>query len=604
MRGGEARFKKNVADWRKRAVSRLPGKTAHAPRNAPPWNRSGAAGPTIMRMHWRTWVICGAGLGLLNLLNGCKDEPEEEPEEQPELAQGEACDPTVERVDPEQTDGGTTGGDEELQPVCAPGLACEPTTTADGDYVCGTAVEIRGRVADSATGDGIEGALVAALNENGEPVTDVVATDSCGDYVLPVSIRRNADGSFAETPKWTLNVSAQDYLPFPAGLRPALPVDIADAMPDPDPPPPDDTDGADENSDEPTYVTDVIDNGATNVALIALPADEQGGGQISGTVGGDGAAGTLVVAEGSATRTPYAIADASGAYTIFNVPDGSLTVRGYRYGLEVETATVSTTGDHIEAVDLAVITEDPAAMASVDGSLNIVNAPGGSMTSVVLVPSSVYNDALERGPVPIGLRVPDPPMTPNVTSAFRFDGVPAGTYKVLVAFENDQLVRDPDEGIAGTAILELTLTQGQGMSLSDSFKVTEALALVGPGVDAPEAVDAMPTFEFADDSSEDGYEIDVFNALGDLVWETEIEGVSGQDTVQVPYGGPALQPGMYYQFRATSFRDPPNGDRTYISRTEDLRGVFVTGEAEPLAECTVEEEGGTGDSGGEAATGG
>ncbi len=550
-----------------------------------------------MLMQWRGWVICGASLGALS---GCgDDEPEPEPQEQPELAQGEACDPTVERVDPDMHDT-ATGGEEEPPPVCAPGLACEPVTNAEGDYVCGTAVEIRGRVADSATGEGIGGALMAALNENGEPVTDVVATDSCGDYVLPVSIRRNADGSFAETPKWTLNVSAQDYLPFPAGLRPALPVDIADAVPDPDPPP-EPADDDDSDDDEPTYVTDVIDNGATNVALIALPADEQGGGQISGTVGGETAAGMLVVAEGNATRTPYAIADASGAYTIFNVPDGAVTVRGYRYGLEVETASVMTTGDHVENVDLAVVTEDVAMMGSVDGSLNIVNAEGGLTTSVVLVPSSVYNDALERGPVPIGLRVPDPPMTPNVSSAFQFDGVPAGTYKVLVAFENDQLVRDPDEGIAGTAILELTLAQGEGISLADSFKVTEALAVRGPGVDAPEAVDAMPTFEFADDSSEDGYEIDVFNALGDLVWETELEGVSGQDTVQVPYGGPALQPGMYYQFRATSFRDPPNGERTYISRTEDLRGVFVTGEAEPLAECTVEEEegGSTGGSGGE-----
>jgi hypothetical protein len=42
---------------------------------------------------------------------------------------------------------------------------------------------------------------------------------------------------------------------------------------------------------------------------------------------------------------------------------------------------------------------------------------------------------------------------------------------------------------------------------------------------------------------------------------------------------------MYYQFRATSFRNQPGGEVLYISRTEDLRGVFVTGEAEPAEDC-------------------
>ena len=45
-------------------------------------------------------------------------------------------------------------------------------------------------------------------------------------------------------------------------------------------------------------------------------------------------------------------------------------------------------------------------------------------------------------------------------------------------------------------------------------------------------------------------------------------------TVEVTYGGPALTSGMYYQFRVTSFKDTPNGS-TALSRTEDLRGVFV-----------------------------
>ncbi len=514
------------------------------------------------RLGW--WLSICLGVGLA----GCKEDPP--PPEDEELGQGDACDPAAQPA----------AGEDPGPAACAHGLSCEPVDGTD-DYVCATAVEIRGRVIDSMTGDPIEGALVAALNESSEPVTDVVATDSCGAYVLPVSVRRDAAGEFVETPKWTLSVSAQDYLPFPAGVRPALPIDLADATPDPDPPDTDtDTDGGE------TFVSDVIDNGATSVALIRLPGDQAGGAIVSGTVMGEGAAGMLVVAEGGGgPRAPYGIVDASGHYTLFNVPDGEVTLRGYRRGIEVEPTVVMASGDAIEGVDLPVLTTSVDDLATVDGSLSIVNAPGGSSTSVVLVPVSVYNETLERGPVPVGLRVPDPPRDPDVSGQFGFEGVPSGTYKVLVAFENDLLVRDPDEGIAGTAILEIDVGMGERLDLQDGFKVTEALEVNGPGRDMPELVDAQPVLSWADDSSEDGYDVVVYNALGDLVWETSVPGVSGNKAVEVPYEGPALEPGMYYQFRATSWREQPGGEILYISRTEDLRGVFVTGEADPAPTC-------------------
>lgn len=521
---------------------------------------------------WLLWACILAGP------LGCKaDDP---PPQDDELGPGDACDPNAAPAE-----------GEDMPPLCAPGLACEPVDGSD-DYVCGTAVEIRGLVIDSMSGEPVEGALVAALNESSEPVTNVVATDSCGAYVLPVSVRRTAEGEFAETPKWTLNVSAQDYLPFPEGVRPALPIDIADATPNPDAEP-----DAGETGGE-VYVDDVIDNAATSVALIRLPDDLLGGATVSGAVGGGGVAGMLVIAEGTGGRAPYGIVDAAGHYTLFNVPDGEATIRGYRRGVEVEPTVVMASGGAIEGVDLPVITLDVDDLGTVDGSLNIVNAPGGSETSVVLVPVSVYNDALERGPVPVGLRVPDPPLAPNVSGQFGFEGVPSGTYKVLVAFENDLLVRDPDEGIAGTAILEITVGMGERLELQDSFKVTEALEVFGPGRDRPEQVDAQPVLSWADDSSEDGYEVVVYNALGELVWETMVPKVSGSEQVDLTYEGPALVPGMFYQFRATSFREQPGGEVLYASRTEDLRGVFVTGQADPTDACMPDDSGGDGGSGG------
>jgi len=523
---------------------------------------------------WCLWVCVGIGLV------GCKEDPP--PEEPEELGKGEACDPSAEPPPPGEEPAS------DAPDYCAPGLACEPVDGTD-DYVCGAALEIRGLVTDSMSGEPIEGALVAALNESSEPVTDVAVTDSCGAYVLPVSVRRTPDGDFAETPKWTLSVSAQDYVPFPAGVRPALPIDSADRVPDPDPP---ETDSGNDTEGGEEYVTDIIDNPATSVALIRLPSEQAGGAIISGTVAGEGVAGMLVVAEGgSGPREPYGIVDASGHYTLFNVPDGEVTLRGYRRGVEVEPTVVMASGELVEGVDLPVVTTDPADLATVDGSLSIVNAPGGSVTSVVLVPVSVYNDVLERGPVPVGLRVPDPPLAPDVSGAFTFEGVPSGTYKILVAFENDFLVRDPDAGIGGTAILEITVDAGAQIDLQEGFKVTEALEVFGPGRDMPEVVDAMPVFTWADDSSEDGYDVVVYNALGELVWETTVPGVSGSDQVELTYGGPALEPGMYYQFRVTSWRDQGGGGEALnISRTEDLRGVFVTGEVEPAGSCEPEEE--------------
>ncbi len=158
---------------------------------------------------------------------------------------------------------------------------------------------------------------------------------------------------------------------------------------------------------------------------------------------------------------------------------------------------------------------------------------------------------------------------------FVIEGVPAGRYVVLAAYENDALVRDPDTNISGTDFVSIEVSAGQDdVTLSESFKVTEALATISPGVDGPEAVDDKPELVWADDSSEDWYDVRVFDAFGTEVWSSlELPGVSGGDTASVQYEGP-LEPGMYYQFRVSSWRQPGGGDAAPISTTEDLRGVF------------------------------
>jgi hypothetical protein len=500
----------------------------------------------------------------LALVSGCQDKDLDASEN--EHAKGESCDPASHDARHDE--------DDETDPeaeYCAAGLACE--RVGDGDtHVCAAPLEIRGYVFDALTEAAIEGAHVAALDETSAPVTDVAVSDAEGFYTLTVPARRDETGEIAEALRWTLIGAAADYDQFPGALRPAIPVNAQDAVEMPAP---------DDDDDDTDDVLSVIENASTDVALIPLPSDQAGGATISGHIGEDDAehgAGTLVVAEGAIVPAPHGIADASGNYTIFNVPSGAVTVRGYRVDLEVEPASVDVGGEDV-TVDLNVTSDEHEALAAVTGSVNIVNAPGGSTTSVVLVPSSVFIEPLERGPVPFGLRAPQPPAAPDISGAFEISGVPSGTYKVLAAFENDELVRDPDESIAGTQIQEIEVAMGAALAVDESFKVTAALDVFAPGADAPERVATPPTFAWADDSSEDRYELVVYDALGNLVWEDRmVPGQSGGERVELAYGGPALQQGMYYQFRVTSFRDTPGGSPA-ISRTEDLRGVFVFGEA-------------------------
>lgn len=436
---------------------------------------------------------------------------------------------------------------------CAAGLVCEARADGGDAYICAGPVEIHGMVIDALDESPIAAARIIALDDTGAPVSDVAISDADGRYVLPIAIARDSDGNPATALTLTLSGSARDYQIYPSGVQPSFPVSTANLMKVEDNP----DDDADNH-------LSVIENASTTVALI--PLDNPSGFTVSGRVGaeGDKTGGTLVVAEVSGV---YTVADRSGAFTLFNVVTGSNTLSGYRGGLQIVPEVVEVSAD-VSGVVLSLSSEG---LATVNGSVNIVNAPGNSATSVVLIPSALFSEVFEFGPVPYGLRAPGPGIAPNVSSAWTIPEVPAGTYKVIASLENDLLVRDPDTSIAGTQILEITVGAGDVLTLQESFKVTEALAVIGPGRDGPEEASGTPTFVFADDSSEDQYEVVVHDALGNEIWrDDQIPNVTGNANVVVEYGGPSLTPGMYYRFRATSYKSG-----TPLSRTEDLRGVFV-----------------------------
>lgn len=420
---------------------------------------------------------------------------------------------------------------------CGVELVCEEVPGSNSG--CFAPVHVTGSVFDLVSSAPIAGARVVARNANQAVDSDVVVTDEAGNYDLRVPTPRSADGK-PLTKAVTLRADAAGYVSFPLPPRVALPIqlELAGGFP-------------------PTVVTT-----ATDIGLLAL-ASTSGLGTVTGQVLGDNPRGTLVVAGGAAESGGgiTGVASGDGSYAVFNVPAGSPTVRGFKAELQFGSRSadvwpnVTTSGVDLESLGTA--------SAVVSGKIEIVNPGAGDDTSVILAVAETFDATVARGEAPPGLRIG------AVDGNFAISGVPDGKYVVLAAFENDFLVRDPDASIGGTDIVRITVA-GAPITIDDSFKVTGSLDVVAPDKEA--LVSGTPTFSWDDDSGEDHYELVVFDAFGNKVWEDlAVPGVSGTKSVEVVYAGPPLSTGLLYQFRATSIK--LGGSRT--SRTEDLRGVFL-----------------------------
>lgn len=438
------------------------------------------------------------------------------------------------------------GDDGPCDPVaqsgCDDGLVCEQVL--DGEATCFAPVEVRGRVLDLADMGGIEGARVVAVDVNGAAVSSVAVSGSDGTYVLPIPSQRSAEGMPSAFPV-SLRAEAAGYQAFPGTVRQALPLDIGTAAPD--------GDGF------------VVRSAITDIGLFAQ-ADAPTG-SIRGTVEiPDDHAGVLVVAESGGAGFA-GLVSRDGEYTVFNLPPGGYTVTAYSIGHAYTPATIDVAAGAV-TLDLALASDGPG---SLTGQVSIVNGNGFSNTSVVAFIESTFDTTTGRGIAPPGLRSPRTG-EPNITGAFSMEGVPPGRYVVVAAFENDGLVRDPDLCIAGTTDVHVEITAGQTAVAPTTFKVTGSLAVIAPGAEVAEEVTGAPTFSWVDDSSEDQYLVEVFDAFGQNIWTATAPGASGS-MPSLAYGGPALSAGMYYQWRVTSTKTATGGTCA-LSRSEDLRGVF------------------------------
>lgn len=427
---------------------------------------------------------------------------------------------------------------------CENGQVCEEVEGATP--ACFAPVQVQGRVFDLVDNSNIEGATIVGLDVNGSARTTVTRSKSDGTYVLPVVMKRKTDGKWASE-SIALRVAAMGHQSFAIPPRTALPIDLATAT--------------DQSS------VWVVKSSATDVGLVPLQGGSAGLATIEGKIDAAQPGGVLVVANMGSVAMATAVSGNDGKFVLFNLTKNQMVIEGYRSGLRVEPVTVDVNADSIKDVVLKTATDG---LGKVTGSVQFVNA-GANNTSVLLVVDSTFNEAAARGESPAGLRAA------NVSGAFTIKDVPPGKYVVLAAFENDKLVRDPDQTIGGTQLVRVTVpATGGDVPLSSSFKITGALSVVSPGANGIEAIDLATnqSFVWADDSSEDGYEIRIFDALGNKIHENlNVPSVSGSANVTYTWNGATLQSGMIYQFRAVSFR-LKNNTRTYISATEDLLGVF------------------------------
>jgi len=420
------------------------------------------------------------------------------------------------------------------------------TGCGDGTVVT---IKIKGSIFSLKDSSAIKGAVVFAVSKTDGNVSDMAITGADGSYEIEIEEEREGRNKPVNG-SWDLNASAEQFMSVPSFIRPSIAVKIDNFIPE---------------DNRYTYSDTLTDIGLA-------PLNESGElFSVAGNLEGGDPGALVVLEQCSEPPCPYGYTAKRGNFTIFNVKQGSYSAAAYKKDLSFEGTAVEISAD-TENVLIKKIAGNPT--GTVSGSVNVVNPGEGSDTSIVLVPEALFHEQLEKGILVPGLRAPESG-DPNISGAYTISGVPEGSYVVLAAFENDYLVRDPDPNISGTQIVHFTMPEDGSYSRDiDAFKITGALGIISPGAgDTPEAVSDLIEVVFQDDSSEDQYDIILYNMYGDTLWEKSIPGQSGGSNVNVSYDGPALENGMYYQWKVASYRK--GGP---ISTSEDLKGIFYIGE--------------------------
>ncbi len=434
---------------------------------------------------------------------------------------------------------------------CPVGMVCE-AVEGDANRGCFLPAIIAGRVfdlGDTINYPSVEGARVSGMDQKNGAATEISVTGADGRYSLQIALPRTRNGNPVPGEVYALRAGAQDYEPYPGSIRVALPI-LLDTF---------------TRMNDGYYVV----SGFLDIGLLPLPDEEKGGFTISGSIS-EAMSGVLIIARCATAPCPYTYTGGGGEFILYNVLPGDYEMAALKNDLSFTPVTLTVVDADITDLLLELIT-DPD-LGTINGSVNIVDGGGGLTTSVVLMAEETFIPGFDKGEIVPGLRAPEPPEAPTISGAYTITGIPAGRYVVLAAFENDWLVRDPDPNIGGTQIVHLEIPDaGANWEISlDNFKVTRAIDIVSPGALGPELVDGELIFIWKDDSSETDYNIKLYNAYGEVVWEKTVPRETGVDEISLLYDGDKLS--GYYQWRVTSLK---SGNP--ISTSEDLKGIFYVG---------------------------
>ncbi|MBI5479785.1 MAG: hypothetical protein HY906_13055 [Deltaproteobacteria bacterium] len=344
---------------------------------------------------------------------------------------------------------------------------------------------------------------------------------------------------------FNIRVSAAGYYEYPGATRVSIPVTV---------------------SRDPLKA---LDPAQATIRIISMAVAPKGA--ITGSVlqadGKTPARGVLVVAETS--NLPLvgfsAVSDTNGEYAMYNVESGSYMLSGLFAGMSFPQSNVSVSGS---AVHAKLVADATPLLATVTGQVNIVSSGGLSSTNVVLRMRTTWD-------VPPGLQV-----AVSGGGGFQIPDVPTGIYEAVAGWGNDGLVLDPDPNIAGTQIQEISVV-GQSppatVPLAGSFKVTDAVQILGPGATTnDETVGVSPIFRWKKYAQASFYKVYLWDGISpDAIWTLD-GSVTSITAETVTYPGapdaPAIVPGLMYQWWVEAWADTP--DVRELSHSEDQLGVF------------------------------
>ena len=308
----------------------------------------------------------------------------------------------------------------------------------------------------------------------------------------------------------------------------------------------------------------------------------ENGGWITGTVksGSSGVGGVAVLATTSMAGEYYmGISNSEGAFTIYNVPAKSYSVKGWKQGYNSE-ATSATVAENTE----------------VSVSVTVTDGASGSLSGTV----SSIGKTDYKGPVDVtlidkatGVAIPGLSVMSNDHFDYEITGVPNGLYIARATFKNDKRVVDPDWIFKfGEPIVTIN-----NAKVEQDFSMTGAVLLTSPTNDEDdvtpiEETSLTPTFTWSPYSSITDYAFELSTENGEVIWG----GISGEygslvkeiiitdETYTMPNAGtvigtktaPALEVGRVYRWRIYASKNDTNATEGWklISMSEDQMGLI------------------------------